>query len=88
MRPILIVVGILTFVGTFNEFILARVLLRSSENFTLMLGLYSYVGGDSYAQDWGIFAAGALLGSLPTLVIYLALQDQIVGGLTQGAVKG
>jgi ABC-type maltose transport system permease subunit len=35
-----------------------------------------------------VFAAGALLGALPITVIYLALQDKIVGGLTQGAVKG
>jgi len=43
---------------------------------------------DAFTQNWGIFAAGALLGSLPVVIIYLALQDQIVGGLTAGAVKG
>lgn len=87
VRPILIVVGILSFVGTFNEFILARVLLRSSENFTLMIGLWGFIS-DNFAQNWGVFAAGSVLGALPTLIVYLLLQDQIVGGLTQGAVKG
>lgn len=88
VRPILIVVGILSFVGTFNEFVLARVLLRGSrENWTLMVGLWGYIA-DNFAQNWGIFAAGSVIGALPTLIIYLALQDQIVGGLTQGSVKG
>jgi arabinogalactan oligomer/maltooligosaccharide transport system permease protein len=41
-----------------------------------------------FSQKWGIFAAGALISALPIMVIYLVLQDQIVGGLTQGAVKG
>jgi ABC-type maltose transport system permease subunit len=87
-RPVLAVVGILAFVGTFNEFIIARVLLRDQQQFTLMVGLYLFVTTQNPAQDWGPFAAGALLGALPIVVLYLALQDQIVGGLTQGAVKG
>ena len=87
VRPILIVVGILSFVGTFNEFILARVLLRDKESWTLMVGLWGYIS-DNFARDWGVFAAGAVIGAIPTLIIYLSLQDQIVGGLTQGSVKG
>jgi arabinogalactan oligomer/maltooligosaccharide transport system permease protein len=87
VRPVLAVVGVLAFVGTFNEFILARVLLRSTEQFTLMAGLYLYVD-QNFAQSWGIFAAGALIGAIPATVIYTVLQDYIVSGLTQGAVKG
>lgn len=87
VRPVLAVVGVLAFVGTFNEFILANVLLRSTEQFTLMVGLYLYVS-QNFAQSWGIFAAGALIGAIPTVVIYLVLQDYIVSGLTTGAVKG
>lgn len=87
VRPVLVVVGILSFVGSYNEFVLARILLRDTESWTLMVGLWSYVSA-SFALDWGVFAAGAIIGSLPALVIYLSLQDQIVGGLTQGAVKG
>jgi ABC-type maltose transport system permease subunit len=87
VRPVLAVVGILSFVGTFNEFVLANVLLRSTEQFTLMVGLYMFVT-QNFAQTWGVFAAGALIGALPIVALYLLLQDQIVGGLTQGAVKG
>jgi ABC-type maltose transport system permease subunit len=87
VRPILIVVGILSFVGTFNEFVLARVLLRDRDAWTLMVGLWGFVS-DNFGQNWGIFAAGSVIGAMPTLIVYLFFQDQIVGGLTQGAVKG
>ncbi|GAB4439959.1 MAG: sugar ABC transporter permease [Anaerolineae bacterium] len=87
VRPILAVVGVLAFVGTFNEFVLARVLLRSKENWTLMVGLYNFIT-NNFARDWGKFAAGALVAATPIVIVYLLLQDQIVGGLTAGSVKG
>lgn len=87
VRPILAVVGILAFVACFNEFILANVLLKSTDQFTLMVGLYLYVT-QNFAQSWGIFAAGAIIGAVPIATVYVLLQDQIIGGLIQGAVKG
>lgn len=87
LRPILVVIGILSFIGTYGDFILARILLNDVNKYTLMVGLQIFTAGQ-FDQKWGVFAAGALLGALPIMVIYLALQDQIVGGLTRGAVKG
>ena len=87
VRPILAVVGILAFVGTFNEFVLARVLLRDKEKWTLMVGLFNFINAE-FNRDWGKFAAGALVSTIPVVAIYIALQDQIVGGLTAGSVKG
>lgn len=87
MRPILVVVGILSFIGTYGDFILARILLKSTDQYPLMVGLFIFTSGE-FSQKWGPFAAGALIGALPIMIIYLILQDQIVGGLTQGAVKG
>ncbi len=87
LRPILVVIAIINFIGTYGEFVLARVLLRSNETYTLMVGLQIFAGAQ-FQQRWGVFAAGALMGALPIIIIYLALQDQIVSGLTQGAVKG
>jgi arabinogalactan oligomer/maltooligosaccharide transport system permease protein len=87
LRPILIVIAILNYITTYGEFILARVLLKSTEQYTLMVGLQRFSGAQ-FGQRWGVFAAGALIGALPIMIIYFALQDQIVGGLTTGAVKG
>ncbi|MCA9987845.1 MAG: sugar ABC transporter permease [Anaerolineales bacterium] len=87
MRPILIVIAILSFIGTYGDFILARILLKSTDQYPLMVGLFIFTSGE-FSQRWGPFAAGALMGALPIMIIYLLLQDQIVGGLTQGAVKG
>lgn len=87
VRPILAVITILSFIYAFNDFIIARTILQTSEDFTLMVGMYLFVDQE-FAQNWGVFAAGALIASVPIILIYLLLQDQIVGGLTQGAIKG
>lgn len=87
VRPILAVVAVLTFIGSYSDVILARVLLQSTDQFTLAVGLWLFISG-RYTEQWGVFAAGALMGALPIVVVYLFLQDYIVGGLTQGAVKG
>lgn len=87
IRPILAVVGILTFIGTFNDFLIPRVLLRDSNVFTLAVGLTTYIGND-FSQDWGVFTAGAIIGVLPITIAFILLQTQIIGGLSQGAVKG
>jgi arabinogalactan oligomer / maltooligosaccharide transport system permease protein len=87
LRPILIVIGLISYIGTYGEFVLARVLLKSADTYTLMVGLERFAGAQ-FQQRWGVFAAGVLIGALPIMIIYLLLQDQIIGGLTQGAVKG
>lgn len=86
LRPILVVTGILSFIGTYGDFILARILLNDVSKYTLMVGLQIFTAGQ-FDKKWGVFAAGALIGALPIMIIYLTLQDQIAGGLTQGAVK-
>ena len=62
-------------------------MITASEKFTLMLGLQTLIG-TNYAQEWGAFAAGAVMGAIPMVAIYLILQDYIIGGLTAGSVKG
>jgi ABC-type maltose transport system permease subunit len=86
LRPILIVIGILAFIGTYGDFVLARILLTDVDQYTLMVGLQIFTAGQ-FDKKWGVFAAGALIGALPIMTTYLLLQDQIAGGLTSGAVK-
>lgn len=86
LRPILVVIGILNFIGTYGDFLLPRILLNDVTQYTLMVGLQIFTAGQ-FDKKWGVFAAGALIGAIPIMVIYLSLQDQIAGGLTTGAVK-
>jgi arabinogalactan oligomer/maltooligosaccharide transport system permease protein len=85
--PVLAVVGLLSFIFTLNEFVIASALLQTPENLTLAVGLRGFIG-DRYSENWGPFAAGALLAALPVLLIFIFLQKFIVSGLTQGSVKG
>jgi arabinogalactan oligomer/maltooligosaccharide transport system permease protein len=85
--PILSVIAILSFVGTFNEYVLASTILQTNENFTLPLGLRGYID-KQYSEHWGPFAAGVLIAGLPIMIIFMSLQRFIVSGLTQGSVKG
>lgn len=87
VSPILAVVGLLSFISTFGEFIIARVILQSESNWTLAVGLYGWVSALLEA-NWGLFTAGAVIAAVPVLVLFLFLQQYIVGGLTAGAVKG
>ena len=84
--PILSVVALLSFISTFGEFVIARVVLQQEQNWTVAIGLYSWVASQLDA-NWGQFAAGAVISALPVLVLFLFLQKYIVSGLTAGAVK-
>ncbi|MGL6278282.1 MAG: sugar ABC transporter permease [Gaiella sp.] len=85
--PVLAVVGLFTFVGVFNEFAIASVLLELNEKRTLPVGLQLFIDQE-YGQRWGPFAAGVLLAAVPAVLLFAYLQRFIVSGLTQGAVKG
>jgi arabinogalactan oligomer/maltooligosaccharide transport system permease protein len=87
VTPILAVVGLLSFVGAFGDFILARIILTSESNFTLAVGMYQWISNELNA-NWGLFAAGAVIASVPILALFLFLQKYIVSGLTIGSVKG
>ena len=87
VSPMLAVVGLLSFISTFGEFIIARIILQSEGNWTVAVGLYGWVSSLLDA-NWGLFAAGAVIAALPVLALFLFLQKYIVGGLTAGSVKG
>ncbi|MFO1038409.1 MAG: carbohydrate ABC transporter permease [Geminicoccaceae bacterium] len=84
--PAMAVTGIFVFVYSWNEFVLALTLLRSPENYTLPLRVFSLVGG-AYRVDWDFVMAAALLATLPAAILFAWLQRYLVGGLSLGAVK-
>ena len=85
--PVLAVVSLLTFIGTFNEFILAQLFLVDMPSRTIAVGLQGFISGQ-YATNWGPFAAGSIVASVPLVAIFLSLQRYIISGLTAGSVKG
>jgi ABC-type maltose transport system permease subunit len=87
IRPILVVIALLSFIASFNDYLIPRVLLRDRDVFTLAVGLTTFLN-NQFSVSWGVFAAGALIGTLPIFFIFLALQTQIISGLATGAVKG
>ncbi len=86
-KPILAVVVILTFMGTFNEFVLAKIILQDAKNYTYAVGLWTFSVGP-YETQWGIFTAAALVGMTPMVILFLSLQRFLISGLTKGSVKG
>ncbi|MEU4570712.1 sugar ABC transporter permease [Micromonospora sp. NPDC023956] len=87
VAPILAVTGLLAFIGTINEFLMANVFLTSAESKTLAVGMFGLVAGERN-NNFGIFAAGTLLTAIPTVLVFQLVQRYIVSGLTAGAVKG
>jgi arabinogalactan oligomer/maltooligosaccharide transport system permease protein len=85
-RPAIAVTALFAFMTAWNEFILAATLMGDERAYTLPVVLNGYVG--EFGAEWGKFAAGALLVSLPVTALFFALQKQLVEGLTAGGVKG
>jgi len=85
--PVLAVVGLLSFIATMNEFIIASRLLQTTTKQTLPVGMYGFIS-DQYGQRWGPFCAGVVLAAIPVVLLFLFLQRFIVHGLTSGSVKG
>ncbi|ROS75351.1 sugar ABC transporter permease [Cellulomonas sp. PhB143] len=86
VAPILAVVGLLSFIATSGEYVIASLVLTDPQSQTLAVGLYMFVS-QAFSNNWAIFAAGAVLSAVPVMVVFLLLQKYIVGGLTAGSVK-
>jgi arabinogalactan oligomer/maltooligosaccharide transport system permease protein len=85
--PVLTVVFFTSFTGLFNELAIAQLVMSDLRDTTLAVGLNSYVS-NPLRQNWGFFAAGSLMAAIPLVIVFLATQKNLVGGLTAGAVKG
>ena len=84
--PAIIVTALFSFVGSWNEFVLALTTLRSEENYTLPIQILSIVSG-RYSVDWHLVMAAAFCATLPVAILFAWMQRYMLRGLTAGAVK-
>jgi raffinose/stachyose/melibiose transport system permease protein len=85
-RPALATVGILALVGSWNAFLLPLLILGGTDSWTLPLGVMNF--SQQYSQDVARILAFTSLSMVPALLFYVFAERQLIGGLTQGAVKG
>lgn len=85
-KPALAVTALFSFMTGWNEFIIAATFMDSEAMYTAPVGLRFFVGG--YQQQWGYFAAGSIVVSIPIVALFYFLQRYLISGLTAGAVKG
>ena len=86
MKPVLVTAMVLTFLNTWNEFVMPLYFLGSTDKWPMTLAVYNFFG--MYFKDWNLVCADIVLTSLPVIVVYLLGQKYIVSGMTAGAVKG
>ena len=85
-RPAIAVTALFAFMSAYNEFILAATLLEDETMFTLPVMLQRFIG--EYDAQWEKFAAGAIIVSVPVMVLFYVVQRHLVAGLASGGVKG
>ena len=86
LRPMVGAFLLITFLGTWNNFLTPQILLQSPERFPLSVAVAQLKG--VYSTDYGLIMAGTLVSILPVMVLFLVLQREFIAGLTAGAVKG
>jgi multiple sugar transport system permease protein len=86
LQPAIITVVIIKGVGFYNDFYTPFLYMKSKSLQVVSTALFAFKG--PYGTQWEVICAGVIITMIPTLIIFLALQDQIYSGLTQGSVKG
>jgi raffinose/stachyose/melibiose transport system permease protein len=85
-RPAIATVVILNFLNNWKEFSFALIFISTDSKKTLPLGLYNFIG--AYSSNYAELMAAMMIASVPIIILYLILQEQIINGMTAGAVKG
>lgn len=88
LSPVLFVGSIILFIGVWSDFFFATFLIPSQDQHTLPLALYSFATSSVSSFRWNLVFAHVVLTSLPLLVAFVFLQKRVIGGLTEGALKG
>lgn len=85
MMPGIISTGIYIFITAWNEYLYALTLGGKNVR-PVTVAIQTLIG--EYQIEWGLLAAGAVVGAMPATILFLLVQNRLIGGLTQGAVKG
>tara|TARA_Y100001970_G_scaffold282747_1_gene396224 strand:+ start:935 stop:1852 length:918 start_codon:yes stop_codon:yes gene_type:complete len=85
-RPALVITALFSFMASWSEYVIAAIILQDPQLYTLPLGLKSFQS--SLATEWGLYAAGAVIVSIPVTILFISLSRYLVSGLTMGSVKG
>lgn len=85
-KPAISVTALFSFMAGWNEFIIASLLMEEEKMYTAPVGLKFFVG--EHATQWGSFAAGSIIVSIPVVLLFMYTQKYLVSGLTAGSVKG
>jgi arabinogalactan oligomer/maltooligosaccharide transport system permease protein len=84
--PALVIIALFSFMAAWSEYLVAAVLIQDQNLFTLPLGLKTYQS--AMETSWGLYSAGAIIVSLPVVILFLILSRWLIAGLTLGSVKG
>jgi ABC-type glycerol-3-phosphate transport system permease component len=88
LKPALSALGIMTFVHSWNNFMVPLIILKSNENLTLPIALNKLFGDPSRGFDLGVLMMGTSLAVLPLLIVFLIAAKRFMDGMTAGAIKG
>jgi arabinogalactan oligomer / maltooligosaccharide transport system permease protein len=86
-KPIIATIFLFTFIGVYSEYAVTSIVMNSTSHYTLPVGLRGFIFNE-FSQNWTIFAAGAVVASVPILIVFLLMQRYLVSGLARGAVRG
>jgi len=84
--PALVITALFSFMSSWSEYVVAAIILQNPKLYTLPLGLKTFQS--SLATEWGLYAAGAIIVSIPVIILFISLSKYLVSGLTLGGVKG
>ena len=83
--PALVITALFSFMASWSEYVVAAIILQDPKLYTLPLGLKSFQA--SLSTEWGLYAAGAVVVSIPVCILFISLSRFLVSGLTMGSVK-
>jgi len=84
--PAIAITALFSFMTAWSEYLVAAVLLQNQDLYTLPIGLKQFTSNMEVA--WGLYSAGAIVVSIPVVILFLLLSRWLISGLTLGSVKG